>query len=458
MHHTFSRALTACGILLAASPMSVLPTTPAASEPAELTALAANSSTLGMGFTLLTEGPAGACASACRALISASGIITADTARRFLAFVRDNLPQPSRPAQAGEAVATVVLDSDGGSVLGAIDFGRAIRRLGFSTLVGRVVEHRPKDAAKYGELRTRADCQSMCAFVLLGGVQRQVPPDARVFVHQIWLGDRRDDAASATYSAEDLVVVQRDIGSIVQYTMEMGGDIELVELSLKVPPWEPMRVLTREELRRTRLDMSDPAAPLPLASNTSAGPVLAEDLPPTGNQPRGWLAFTRAGQPAVGRTHPLTIEGEIIGSFDLFLTCGPAPQTYTFTYSEKRFGPADRGPPRSISQVAVAIGDQFQPLKIASSEKVPRGELESVASVVLPARTVRSLAADGPASMSLETNSIGNPHTKIRVGNAGFGRNFYDLDKSCGQPPRMRNDVRAEAETGASETASAPVP
>jgi len=64
----------------------------------------------------------------------------------------------------------------------------------------------------------------MCTFVLLGGVQRQVPTDARVLVHQIWLGDRREDAVAANYTAEDLVVVQRDIGSIMQYTVEMGGD------------------------------------------------------------------------------------------------------------------------------------------------------------------------------------------------------------------------------------------
>jgi hypothetical protein len=351
-----------------------------------------------------------------------------------------------------------MLDSDGGSVLGAIDLGRAIRRLGFSTSVGRVIEHRPKDAARFGEVRTRADCQSMCAFVLLAGVQRQVPPDAHVFVHQIWLGDRREDAASATYSAEDLVVVQRDIGSIVQYTMDMGGDMELVELSLKTPPWEPMRVLTRDELRRTRLDMAEPAAPTPVAIKTAAGPVLAEDPQPPLAQPRGWLAITRAGQPAVGRTHPLTVEGELIGSFDLFVACGPAPQTYTFTYSEKRFGPADRGPPPSISQIAVDIGGQLQPLKIASSEKVPRGELDSVASVVLPARLVRSLAADGPASMTVETDSANNPRTVIRVGNAGFGRNFRDLDKGCGQPPRVRNDARAQAGTAPADTINSPVP
>jgi hypothetical protein len=102
----------------------------------------------------------------------------------------------------------------------------------------------------------RADCESMCAFVLLAGAKRVVPPEARVRVHQIWLGDRRDDAAAASYSAEDLVLVQRDIGKLAQYTIEMGGSVELLELSLRIPPWEPMRVLTRDEMRRMNLDNS----------------------------------------------------------------------------------------------------------------------------------------------------------------------------------------------------------
>src|SRR5258708_16216452 len=101
----------------------------------------------------------------------------------------------------------------------------------------------------------------MCSFALLGGVQRYVPAAARVLVHQIWLGDRREDAVAANYTAEDLVVVQRDIGAILQYTTEMGGDIELVALSLRVPPWEPMRDLTREELRPMKIDLAVEAPP-----------------------------------------------------------------------------------------------------------------------------------------------------------------------------------------------------
>jgi hypothetical protein len=398
-----------------------------------------------MHFTLFADGSVEACGLKCRPLIAATGMITADTPRQFIAFVRDNALQA---AQGTQASATVVLESDGGSVLGALDLGRAIRRFGFATTVGHVVEHRAGNLMKYGETTARADCQSMCSFVLLGGVQRHVPPDARVLVHQIWLGDRREDAVAAEYTAEDLVVVQRDIGTIMQYTVEMGGDVELVALSLKVPPWEPMHTLTREELRRTKLDMGAEIAPVSTVARTAAGPTLADhETPQAPIQGHGWVTVTRAGQPALTRTHPLTLEGERIGSFDLLVGCGAAPETFTLTYREVRSGPADRGLPRNITRVALMIDDQLQPLKIASSEKkVRRGELESVASAVLPSRLVRALVSDGPASMTLETDSIGNPRTITRVGNAGFGRGFRDLEKGCKDPLRVRSEARAQAQ------------
>jgi hypothetical protein len=398
-----------------------------------------------MHFALFADGPPEACATMCRPLIAASGMITADTSRQFVTFVRDNALQA---ALGGHANATVVLESDGGSVLGALDLGRAIRRLGFATTVGRVIERRGATAIKYGETIARADCQSMCAFVLLGGVLRHVPPDARVLVHQIWLGDRRDDAVAANYTAEDLVVVQRDIGAILQYTTDMGGDIELVALSLKVPPWEPMRALTREELRRMKLDLEVEIPSAATVVKTAAGPALPDEetlqVPPNS---RGWVATVRGGQPVLARTHPLTLEGERIGSFALFIACGAAPDTYALTYRELRSGPADRGLPRSISQIALVLDDHLQQLRITSSErKIRGGELESVATTVLPARLVRALGSDSPASMTVETDSVGNPRTIIRIGNTGFGRGLRDVEKSCKDPQRLRGETRAQAQ------------
>ncbi len=89
----------------------------------------------------------------------------------------------------------------------------------------------------------------MCAFLLLAGSRRYVPPQAHVLVHQIWLGKKRKQALESSYSAEELNVVQRDIGRLAQYTIEMGGGIDLLETALRVPPWEPLYALSTEEHR-----------------------------------------------------------------------------------------------------------------------------------------------------------------------------------------------------------------
>src|SRR5438067_9736636 len=80
-----------------------------------------------MRFEWRREGPAPVCGSNCRVWISAVGYITADTPRDFEAFAKD-------PKVRG---AILVLDSDGGSVLGTLALGRAIRNLGMVTTIGK---------------------------------------------------------------------------------------------------------------------------------------------------------------------------------------------------------------------------------------------------------------------------------------------------------------------------------
>ena len=198
-----------------------------------------------MQFDLWTEGPAQACGDNCRTWVSA---IRRDH-RGYAARLRS-----LRQASTSSTASTIALDSDGGSVLGALALGRAIRELGMTTTVGKTIDLAATDGGKRrAKLQPQAYCESMCAFVLLAGVERRVPAEARVMVHQIWLGDRRDDPTAANYSAEDLVVVQRDIGRLAQYTVEMGGGIDLLEIALKIPPWEPMRLLSRDELRTMKI-------------------------------------------------------------------------------------------------------------------------------------------------------------------------------------------------------------
>jgi hypothetical protein len=203
-----------------------------------------------MRFEWRREGPAEACGANCRVWISAVGYITADTAREFESFAKD-------PNTRG---AVLVLDSDGGSVLGTLALGRAIRNLDIVTTVGKTILLPPAGTeGRRATLAPNASCESMCAFLLLAGSQRYVPPQARVLVHQIWLGKKRKHALDSNYSAEELNVVQRDIGRLAQYTVEMGGGVDLLETALRIPPWEPLYRLSAEELQRMRLNTIDTA-------------------------------------------------------------------------------------------------------------------------------------------------------------------------------------------------------
>jgi hypothetical protein len=391
-------------------------------------------STMPMRFALHQEGPAEACGSNCRLLISASGMITADTPKDFDSFVR------SRDVRG----ATIVLDSKGGSVLGAIALGRAIRALNLATTVGRVREQAAHDGkVKRAWVWPRAECQSMCPFVLLGGIKRSIPPEARVLVHQIWLGDRRDDAAAATYSAEDLVLVQRDIGRLVQYTLDMGGGAELLEVALRIPPWEPMRMLSRDELRRTRLDTSQDRTQV-AAAPTSSG-VNGVTIPPSDggrsdSNPHGWMLAQRAGATALVRQHPLTVEGDRIGGFEVALACGQKAGTYVVTYTEtRRNTPAPAT--AAVKQVDLWIEGKTAPLDVVSSRvnQAPH-ELQTLASGTLSAELVRSFADAAGDSITVRTVSGVEPGTLIRIGNTGFARGFPKLAAACQAQP-----VQAEA-------------
>src|ERR1700712_4491255 len=144
-----------------------------------------------MQFDVWTEGPVPACGDNCRTWVSASGAITSDTPRDFDAFIKKNKIDGL----------TIALDSDGGSVLGALALGRSIRKLGMTTTVGKTIDLNTADGGKRAKLQPKAYCESMCAFVLLAGIERRVPAEARVMVHQIWLGGRRDDPTAGNYSA-----------------------------------------------------------------------------------------------------------------------------------------------------------------------------------------------------------------------------------------------------------------
>ena len=83
---------------------------------------------------------------------------------------------------------------------------------------------------------------------------------AHVRVHQIWMGDRADDARAASYSAQDLMIVERDIGRLAKYTFDMGGAGDLLSLALSVRRGKNCTNCPAEELRLTNLVTTDAVA------------------------------------------------------------------------------------------------------------------------------------------------------------------------------------------------------
>ena len=209
-----------------------------------------------------------ACEPNCRGWVRAVGIVTSESPADFDEFARGRHLDG----------ATVVLDSSGGSVNDAIALGRRWRELGFLTTVGISIENHTARGDQ-ASVVPDAYCESMCVFLLLSGKTRYVPDGAHVRVHQIWMGDRADDAKAASYSAQDLMIVERDVGRLAKYTFDMGGAGDLLSLSLSVPPWEELHELSREELRLTNLVTTDAVAevlPAMLPKADSAALPVAE--------------------------------------------------------------------------------------------------------------------------------------------------------------------------------------
>src|SRR3984893_3962033 len=203
-----------------------------------------------------------ACQPNCRGWVSAVGIVTADSPRDFDEFARGRQLNGT----------TIVLDSSGGSVNDSIALGRRFRSLGALTTVGVTVRTQTAQGER-ASIVPQAWCESMCVFLLLSGKTRYVPEAAHVRVHQIWMGDRADDARAASYSAQDLMIVERDIGRLAKYTFEMGGAGDLLSLSLNVPPWEDLHELSREELRLTNLVTTDAVAEVLPQTDIAVVPV-----------------------------------------------------------------------------------------------------------------------------------------------------------------------------------------
>lgn len=118
-----------------------------------------------------------------------------------------------------------ILNSPGGSVQDALELGRALRLKGIDT-----------------EMREGDICYSACPYLLAAGVNRTVPNEAFVGVHQHYFGE--STLLPAFVAVED---IQRGQGEVMRYLDQMGIDPLVMQHALVTPPDE-IYVLLPEEL------------------------------------------------------------------------------------------------------------------------------------------------------------------------------------------------------------------
>lgn len=165
----------------------------------------------------------------------------------------------------------VLINSQGGSLEGAIALGEEFRKRGVTVTISTV---KARDgAAWYYDETWEGECLSACVYAFFGGIERRVPAEASLGIHAF--ADEAPDESANTpiYTRLELTAVQRLTGVLLEYTQRMGVDPLVINWASKQDN-SGMRILTPEEMRALRVTWNAILAP-PLHLEMYKGGILA---------------------------------------------------------------------------------------------------------------------------------------------------------------------------------------
>lgn len=186
--------------------------------------------------------------------------------------VRDILERlRSRGKSDGGELATIELDSAGGTLEEGLRIGRLFRQFGVTTIV-----------------RSKARCLSACALAFLGGAaveagrivpSRRLEIGGRLGFHAFYAGREDRSADAAASRARGVAEGRAASAMIIAYAVEMGADSGLIARALIRPPEDMTYIIRVREfaalnvcpmgLDRPRLALIEQA--VNLCSNATAG-------------------------------------------------------------------------------------------------------------------------------------------------------------------------------------------
>lgn len=193
-----------------------------------------------MSFHLATVSGKSGCPRDCAEVISAEGEIDNDTADRFVAFLADHLKDHDlRPV--------VLLESPGGTVVGAMQLGAVFRNIGAAVIVASA---RP-DADGEGVHVAPGACLSACVYAFIGGVRRVVPPVSRLGIHRMVITEHVPTASGGT-ATQQIFGSSEIVSSLAAYTRAMGVDPHMIGFAETIAP-DRLHIVTPREIARWRL-------------------------------------------------------------------------------------------------------------------------------------------------------------------------------------------------------------
>ena len=184
------------------------------------------------GFTIHYVGNGGNCHHGCE-WIAIEGTIPTDAGALFEQYVTQH--------KLTGIEMNVSFNSQGGSLVGGIRLGRAIRKVRMSTSIGKTVPD--------GQFYTtgKGVCLSACAYAFLGGVHRFAEA-GEYGVHQFYTRQLLKNPEGKVFSPVDFSVQQTITGLLLSYVIEMGASPELVVEANKTLPTR-IHLLSAKELK-----------------------------------------------------------------------------------------------------------------------------------------------------------------------------------------------------------------
>lgn len=224
--------------------------------------------------------------------IAAKGEITTDSATHFRAALK-KADLPTCP--------NVLIHSPGGSLLGGMKLGEALRELRCKVIVGNS-ERVEKN--HHNMIEIPGECLSSCAYAFLGGIYRSMIPGSRYGVHQHYIGGKRSSVMLREQAEAESIAMQVFSGLLVEYVMRMGVDPKLITLAALQPDRGNIPSMSREAMARLKVLTDAPPEPADwklVPSRNASGLIATISQPQTEKEPHVATMHCKASSP--GQLH-----------------------------------------------------------------------------------------------------------------------------------------------------------